>query len=100
MKKVLSIVICLILLPILICLIFPAACSPRKKDTNTITLWHWMTDRQEAFETLAAKYEEQTGIKVKVDLDATSDAYKQSIWASAQAKALPDIYRILHKKQI
>jgi len=100
MKKVLLIVSSVILLPIFICLIFPTACSPRKKDTNTITVWHWMTDRQEAFEELAAKYKEQTGINVKIDLYAPSDAYTQRIVASAQAKVLPDVYGILDTKEI
>ena len=75
-------------------------CGPKPKETNTITLWHWMTDRQKAFEELAAKYEQQTGIKVKVDLYAPSDSYTQRIIASAQAKVLPDIYGILDKKDI
>ena len=91
MKRVLSVIVCLLLL---------AGCAKRPTDPNTITLWHWMTDRQEAFEALALKYQEQTGIKVKVDLYAPSDAYTQRIVASAQARVLPDIYGILDKKEI
>ncbi len=75
-------------------------CAKKPEEQNTITFWHWMTDRQKAFEELAKKYEEQTGIKVKVDLYAPSDAYTQRIIASAQAKVLPDIYGILDKKEI
>jgi ABC-type glycerol-3-phosphate transport system substrate-binding protein len=91
MKRVLSVVACLLLL---------AGCGKRQQDPNTITLWHWMTDRQQALETLARKYQEQTGINVKVDLYAPSDAYTQRIVASAQARVLPDIFGILDKKEI
>ncbi|OGW95879.1 MAG: hypothetical protein A2Y04_00845 [Omnitrophica WOR_2 bacterium GWC2_45_7] len=72
----------------------------KQEDNNTITLWHWMTDRQKAFEELARRYEEQTGVKVKVDLYAPPDAYTQRIVASAQSHVLPDIYGILDKKKI
>ena len=40
MKKILSIVLCVLLI----------GCAQKKQDENTITLWHWMTDRQKAFE--------------------------------------------------
>lgn len=88
------------LIAVLLCSILFLGCQPKPKETNTITLWHWMTDRKVALETLAQKYEQQTGIKVKVDLYAPSDQYTQRIIASAQAKVLPDIYGILDKKDI
>lgn len=75
-------------------------CAKQETPSETITLWHWMTDRQEAFEELAQKYKDQTGIQVKIDLYAPSDSYTQRIIASAQAKVLPDIYGILDKKEI
>lgn len=75
-------------------------CAKRQQDENTVTLWHWMTDRHEAFEVLAQKYTEDTGITIKIDLYAPPDAYTQRIIASSQAKVLPDIYGILDKKQI
>lgn len=84
----------------ILCVLLCMGCGQKKQDTNTITVWHWMTDRQKAFEELAAQYEKQTGIKVKIDLYAPSDAYTQRIIASAQAHALPDIYGILDKKEI
>ena len=75
-------------------------CAPRPVDMNTITVWHWMTDRQKVLEELADQYEQQTGIKVQMELYAPSDAYSKRIIASAQARALPDIYGILDKKKI
>jgi len=66
---------------------------------DTITVWHWMTDRDDAFQTLAKRYEEQTGIKVKIDLFAPSDVYSKKITSSTQAKILPDIFGILDTKK-
>jgi len=66
---------------------------------NTITVWHWMTDRDDAFQELAKKYEQQTGIKVKIDLFAPSDLYKKKITASTQANILPDIFGVLDTKK-
>lgn len=85
---------------LVLCLFFFGGCAPRKEDLNTITLWHWMTDRQEALEELAGLYEQQTGVNVQIDLYAPSDAYSQRIVASAQSRVLPDIYGILDKKEI
>ncbi len=76
------------------------SCSGKAADPNTVTLWHWMNDRHAAIEELASRYEEQTGIKVKVELFAPPDAYTQRIIASAQSRVLPDIYGILDKKEI
>ncbi len=83
-----------------LCLLVCCGCAKRQEDLNTITLWHWMTDRQNALEELARRYEAQTGVKVKIDLYAPSDIYSQRIVASAQSQVLPDIYGILDKKEI
>jgi ABC-type glycerol-3-phosphate transport system substrate-binding protein len=81
------------------CLSF-AGCSPNKKDADTVVLWHWMNDRHEALETLAARYEKETGTPVEVDLFSPSHAYTQRITASAQIRDLPDIFGILDEKEI
>ncbi|MBZ0165911.1 MAG: extracellular solute-binding protein, partial [Candidatus Omnitrophica bacterium] len=75
-------------------------CSPKPVNTNEILVWHWMTDRHQAFETLAKKYEEQTGVSIKLQLFAPPDTYSQRITASSQADKLPDIFGILDKKEI
>lgn len=75
-------------------------CSQAQKASNQIEIWHWLTDRQNALEALAKKYEAQTGIKVKLELFAPSDSYTQKIIAAAQANVLPDVYGILDKKAI
>ena len=85
---------------ILLCLLLSFGCAKRQKDTNTVTLWHWMTDREEVFQELAKQYESQTGIKIKIELYAPSETYTRKVIASAQAKVLPDIFGILDKKAV
>lgn len=75
-------------------------CGTQKQSSDTISVWHWMTDRHEAFVELAARYKEETGVTVQFDVYAPSDAFSQRVIASAQARTLPDIYGILDKKEI
>ncbi|MFH1478642.1 MAG: extracellular solute-binding protein [Candidatus Omnitrophota bacterium] len=81
--------------------IFLISCSPTAKpqDSNTITIWHWMSDREGAFKELARIYEEEKGIKVNFELYAPSEVYTQKIRAAAQTNTLPDIFGILGKKR-
>ena len=76
------------------------SCSSKSAAANTVTVWHWMTDRQDAFQKLAQKYEQETGVKVTFELYAPSDAYSQKVVAAGQARVLPDIFGILDKKEI
>lgn len=74
-------------------------CSAQKLDSKpTISIWHWMTDRDPTFQELAKKYETLTGVKVNFELYAPSDAYSQKIRAAAQGTNLPDIFGILGEK--
>ena len=75
-------------------------CAPQKETGKpTLTLWHWMTDREPAFQELAKRYETETGIKVNFELYAPSDAYSQKVRAAAQGANLPDIFGILGEKR-
>lgn len=78
-----------------------SGCAPKptSKPTTTITVWHWMTDRQNAFFELAKRYEEKTGVKVNFELYAPSDAYTQKVRAAAQGNNLPDLFGILGEKR-
>ena len=69
-------------------------CAPKQEKAG-ITIWHWMTDREEAFLELARRYEFEAGTKINFELYAPSDAYTQKVRAAAHAKTLPDIYGIL-----
>ena len=74
-------------------------CSSQRTEAKpTINVWHWMTDRDAAFQDLAKKYENLTGVKVNFELYAPSEAYSQKIRAAAQGINLPDIFGLLGEK--
>jgi ABC-type glycerol-3-phosphate transport system substrate-binding protein len=60
-----------------------------------LMVWHWMSDREDAFKELADRYKAQTGHEVRFDLYAPSEAYMQKVRASAQTQTLPDIFGVL-----
>lgn len=77
-----------------------ASCAPAEnEDLSTVSVWHWMSDREEAFDELAQRYFQETGQKVKFELFAPSEAYSQRVKASAQTGTLPDIYGVLGEKR-
>lgn len=84
-----------------VCLLsFIVGCAPKKEGAKqTITVWHWMTDREPAFKELANRYETKTGVRVDFELYAPSDAYSQKVRAAAQGQNLPDIFGILGEKR-
>ena len=63
-----------------------------EKSEDVVKVWHWMTDRQEAFEKLSNDYFAQTGIKVVFENYAPTDVYRNKITAAASGNMLPDIY--------
>jgi raffinose/stachyose/melibiose transport system substrate-binding protein len=77
-----------------------SGCAPRPETAKTtVTIWHWMTDREPAFLELAKQYEQLTAVKVNFELFAPSDAYTQKVRAAAQGANLPDIFGILGEKR-
>ena len=83
-----------------LCALFAAGCGPKNETGKpTITVWHWMTDRDPTFQKLAREYEAKTGVKVNFELYAPSDAYSQKVRAAAQGGNLPDIFGILGEKR-
>lgn len=74
-------------------------CAQDPKEKADVVIWHWMTDRKEAFGELAKKYQEQTDQKVEFKLFAPSGVYSQKIQAATQANALPDIFGVLGEKE-
>lgn len=82
-------------LSMLLFLCFFVGCARTEKRAGEVVVWHWMTDRQAAFEKLALKYKEKTGISVKFELYAPSEVYSSKIRAAAQTNTLPDIFGIL-----
>ncbi|MCM8796903.1 MAG: extracellular solute-binding protein [Candidatus Omnitrophica bacterium] len=75
-------------------------CQSSKNERQvTITIWHWMTDRDSVFRELARRYEAKTGVKLDFQLYAPSDAYSQKVRAAAQGGNLPDVFGILGEKR-
>ena len=81
-------------------------CGEKKEETAlpankkiTLTVWHWMTDRDSALQALAAQYEQLSAVKVNFELYAPSDAYSQKVRAAAQGNNLPDIFSVLGEKR-
>src|SRR5262245_19469467 len=62
---------------------------------NPVIIWHWMTDREDAFNELAKKYKQETGKDVQFHLFAPSDVYSQKIEVGAQTNSLPDVFGVL-----
>jgi len=78
---------------------FGCAAKDNLSAKKTITVWHWMTDRESSFQELAKRYEAQTGIRIDFELYAPSDIYAQKVRAAAQGRTLPDIYGLLGEKR-
>jgi len=66
---------------------------------NTVVIWHWMTDREEAFLELARRYKEKTGVTVDFQLYAPTENYAQKVRVGAQTKSLPEIFGVLGGKR-
>jgi len=90
----------ILILPFSFCILTLLGCFGQKQSMKpSITVWHWMTDRDQAFQELANRYEAQAGVKVNFELYAPSDAYSQKVRAAAQGQNLPDIFGILDEKR-
>ena len=69
--------------------------KPQATGSKPLRVWHWMTDREEAFNELATRYQQETGTAVRFELYAPSDVYVQKVRAAAQTDGLPEIYGVL-----
>ena len=80
-----------------------AGCTPGAgsgKGADRIVVWHWMTDRESAFDELAGRYKALTGTNVQFELYAPSDAYNEKVKGAAQTQTLPDIFGVLADKRV
>ncbi len=74
-------------------------CAPTKPKEDKLIIWHWMTDRRNAFDELAKRYKEATGQNVEFKLFFPPEIYAQKVIAAARAKTLPDIFGILGERK-
>ncbi len=76
-----------------------AGCGKHSSDgaaaTKPLRVWHWMTDREDPFNELAARYKREHDLPVRFELYAPSDLYAQKVRAAAQTNGLPDIFGVL-----
>ncbi|MCF7907657.1 MAG: ABC transporter substrate-binding protein [Candidatus Omnitrophica bacterium] len=84
---------------IIVLLLFVFGCSGQKPKDGTVVVWHWMTDRKDAFLELAKKYQAETGVTVEFKLLFPPETYSMKVTAGARAKTLPDIFGILGEKK-
>lgn len=82
-----------LLMPLFLFLL--VGCAEKTGAGGEIVVWHWMTDRQVAFEKLTAQYKEKAGVTVRFELYAPSEVYSSKVRAAAQTNTLPDIFGIL-----
>lgn len=87
------------LISLLFICLFHFGCARTPEKTNQMVVWHWMTDRQKAFEVLSAKYKELKGIEVRFELYAPSQTYSTKVRAAAQTRTLPDVFGILEESK-
>ncbi|MCD6583080.1 MAG: extracellular solute-binding protein [Candidatus Omnitrophica bacterium] len=92
-KRMLKVVLFFILVSV-------AGSCIKKEKIPHLVIWHWMVDRQSAFQALAEKYESETGVKVDFKLFFPPDIYSQKVIAAARAGNLPDIFGILGEKRM
>jgi len=77
-----------------------AGCAPAKPKEDKLVIWHWMTDRKDAFAELANKYTQESGLEIEFKLFFPPKIYSQKVIAAARAKTLPDIFGILGERKI
>jgi ABC-type glycerol-3-phosphate transport system substrate-binding protein len=91
-KKVISTILTMVMV-ISVFTAFTMATSAKSKKAAgvTITIWHYLNDREALLQDFASKYEAKTGVKVDLQL-YSGDQMKAKVQAAAQAKSLPDAW--------
>jgi ABC-type glycerol-3-phosphate transport system substrate-binding protein len=75
------------------------SCTKTSTPRADIVVWHWMTDRQPAFEKIAEEYKKKTGVTILFETYAPTDVYQQKVRAAASGNLLPEIYSPLSDKR-
>ena len=76
------------------CVAAPSANAPKAADANAkpdLTMWTWKIFHVPALEAIAANFEKDTGIKVKISAFNPDEVYRTKITTAAQTGDLPDI---------
>lgn len=84
---------------LLLGLLLLTGCGQKQEQEKKIVIWHWMTDREDAFDELAQRYTAEKEIEVEFKLFFPPDIYSQKVIAAARAGNLPEIFGILGEKK-
>lgn len=76
-----------------------AGCSTKNESSGDgtneggkeLTMWTWKIALVPGFEAAAKRYEEKTGVKVKIEAFTPDDTYRQKVIAAANSGDLPDV---------
>ena len=88
MKKLLSIVLCLMLVLTLF-----ASCGKDEKETGSVYYLNFKPEQDAAWQELAKEYTEKTGITVKV-VTAAEGTYEQTLTAEIDKDAAPTLFQV------
>lgn len=75
------------------------ACGVKEPKEKELVIWHWMSDRREAFQELGERYQQEKGLKVEFKLFSPPDIYSQKVIAAARGGNLPDVFGILGERK-
>ena len=88
MKKLLSIILCLVAILTLF-----VSCGKEEKETGSVYYLNFKPEQDAAWQELAKEYTEKTGIKVKV-VTAAEGTYEQTLTAEIDKDAAPTLFQV------
>jgi ABC-type glycerol-3-phosphate transport system substrate-binding protein len=91
MKQAKKIILAVVAVAVLAGMVMMTGCSKGSEDEQvTLTFWHWWGDQHPLMEKMAVQYEEETGVKIIMELIGNSEYFKK-LQAAAGANKMPDI---------
>ncbi|MCQ2470911.1 MAG: ABC transporter substrate-binding protein [Clostridia bacterium] len=93
MKRLLSIILCVIFLFSLVACTSKPANKPSKKESLEIYFLNFKPEIADIYKEIAAKYKEEKGVSVKV-VTAASDTYETTLKSEIAKKDAPTIFQI------
>ena len=89
MKKILSVILC----ALMIVALFAGCFGGNKNETGSVYYLNFKPEQDEAWQNLAKKYTEQTGVKVDV-LTAAEGKYQETLTAEMDKNRMPTLFQI------
>ena len=89
MKKILSVILC----ALMVASLFAGCFGGNKNETGSVYYLNFKPEQDEAWQNLAKKYTEQTGVKVDV-LTAAEGKYQETLTAEMDKNRMPTLFQI------